>query len=498
MSSMSNTQQGTRGLSSSDWTRLKRIKGAKPNLITNLTEPIYAGTPIDNTAANTFVLACIDPRYATALEEYLLQTLGANTYDLFILAGGALGGNLTGNGAPLPACSIVSPTNNWQTALLDHIQVAITLHNVTNILVIDHLDCGAYGACGGGSTAGDHKNQFNALKTLIVGTGPGTGAVLFNNAGTSSRGGTIFGNNFFGYYFTTPLPTAPNLTILNDYLGVQQTTEYFPDSTGAKVLVLGCIDPRFTALLSSFLVNYKDVQFIYDLFILAGASLGANQSYTPTYPTLRSSGTKGSYPGGISVDGGTTYLGVTWGPTFFDHVNVAIGLHNITEVWVFDHLDCGAYKAIKNLATDLDPTQHVPELIKLQGYLSTAQPSLAFKGFVMDKDGNITKYVDDTRGISLEVLKPLGAPTNKTLYSIPRLLPKTTGGSRIRFTASQYTDQKAYYAADYITQTQSTNNGVNTNGKVLTLAKVCTCSSPPYVANKQGLCIKCSHDNRWK
>ena len=493
MSSISNAQQGTRGLSSSDWTRLKRIVGAKPNIVTSFSEPVYAGTPIDNSQATTFVLACIDPRYTAALEEYLLQMLGANTYDLFILAGAAGGGNITNTS---PHTCIVT-TTNWQTTLLDHLQLAITLHNVTKILVVDHLDCGAYHVClaQNPDVSADHKAQFDILHDLIVGATPGagTGVALNNHAGSPSHGGDIFGTRFTGYYFTTPLPTEPNTTILNDYSGAQQTTEYFPDSKGAKVLVLGCIDPRFTALLSSFLVNYKDVQFIYDLFILAGASLGANQSYT-TFPTLRTPPATGNYPSNIIPS-----LGGTWGPTFFDHVGVAIALHQITEVWVFDHLDCGAYKAIKFgslSASDLDPAQHVPELTKLQGYLSTAQPSLAFKGFVMDTNGSITKYVDDNRGIT--ILKTLGAPMNQTLYSLPRLLPKTTGGSRIRFTASQYTDQKAYYAADYITQQQSTNNGVNTNGKILTVSTLCSCSAPPYVANKRGLCIKCSHDNRWK
>jgi len=495
---MSDMQMGTRGMSSSDLTRLKRLRGARASVIQpDLNEPIYSGTPPNNTVATTFVLGCIDPRYTAALEERLLEILSGNTYDLFVLAGAAGGGNLIGNGAcgsPAGTCAVVS--TNWQTALIEHIQVAITLHNVTKILVVDHLDCGAYKNCvlctPTDQNATPHKTQFDTLKSYINGTN-----FYANSTNILTAGSAIFtgASGITGLYFDTP-SVNPNLTTLRDYNatfppGNTIATEFFPTTTGAKVLVLGCIDPRFSALLSSFLVNYKDVQFIYDLFILAGASLGANQSYT-TFPTTRASTAKGNYIGGIILDG-TNYIGNNWGPTFFDHLAIAILLHQITEVWVFDHLDCGAYKAIKfgNLnLPDEDPTQHTPELVKLQGYIKTAQPALAFKGFIMDKGGNITKVVDDNRGISLDTPKSLGAPMNKTLYSIPKLIPRTTGGSRIRFTASQYTALKAFYSADRVSQRQAVTNGINLNGKVLTATRVCNCTTSN--PKKQGLCPDCS------
>ena len=496
---MSNMQMGTRGLSSSDLTRLKRLRGAKSSVIENNLN--YPQKSLNNTATKVFVLACIDPRYTAALEEYLLQILPNNTYDLFILAGAALGGNLTANGAcSQGVCSVVN--TNWQTALLDHIQVAITLHNVTEILVVDHLDCGAYKNCILGTcnpnqsdqTPTDHQTQFDILHDLIVGSNPapGTGSPFYANINNNpTNGGDIFGSNFTGLYFDTPLLNSPNITRLKNYSNQLQTTEYFPQTSGAKVLVLGCIDPRYSALLSSFLVNYKDVQFIYDLFILAGASLGANQSYnTIAFPTVRGNNPNTTdYPNNLLANNGAGIgqLGINWGPTFFDHLAIAILLHQITEVWVFDHLDCGAYKAIKFgslSSSDLDPSEHIPELIKLQGYISQTQPSLAFKGFIMDTQGNISKVVDDQRGVSFSSPKPLGASMNKTLYSIPRLIPKTTGGSRIRFTASQYTALKAFYSADRVSQKQLLN------GKVLTVTRVCNCNTSN--PKKQGLCPECS------
>ena len=506
-------QVGTRGLSSGDLTRLKRIRGAQPNIIEpDLNAPIYSGTP-NTDSATTFVLACIDPRYTAALEQYLLQILPNNTYDLFILAGAAAGGNLTGNSANCVigggTCSVVSASNNWQTALLDHIQVAITLHNVSKVLVVDHLDCGAYNNCvlcnvsGPDQNPVPHDTQFTSLKDVIK-----TGNFYAN--GTFDPTSKVLGSTIFseitGLYFSTPSIYNPNTTILRNYAGVQQTTEFFPTTTGAKVLVLGCIDPRYSALLSSFLVNYKDVQFIYDLFILAGASLGANQSYNTTaFPTVRGDNPNTTnYPNNLLAnnDAGIGKLGKNWGPTFFDHLSIARLLHQITEVWVFDHLDCGAYKAIKfgNLSLpDIDPNEHIPELIKLQGYINTYTTTLdpinstpyqlGFKGFIMDTQGNISKVVDDQAGVSFSSPKPLGAPMNKTLYSIPGLIPKTTGGSRIRFTASQYTDLKAFYSSDEVTQTQVCNS------KQLIATKLCNCTSTDngYInPKKQGVCHTCS------
>jgi hypothetical protein len=67
-----------------------------------------------------------------------------------------MGGNLTGNDSLLSCstmpggptkCGIVSTTNNWNEVVKEHIQVGIALHDVKKLIVIDHLDCGAYKAC---------------------------------------------------------------------------------------------------------------------------------------------------------------------------------------------------------------------------------------------------------------------------------------------------------------------------------------------------------------
>jgi hypothetical protein len=381
----------------------------KPCIFLPVTIP--GNFPPDGGSTRAFVIACIDPRYASALEEYLVSILNGATYDLFILAGASLGGNLTGNGFPVcgPSgntngkCTIVS--NDWQSPLLDHIQVAISLHDVTQLVIVDHLDCGAYKACGcAGSTDANpnlHETQYDKLSSFILNSSFYANGDV--DPAPKTLGSVIFTDGVSGLYFDTPTP-GDTTTTLRNYSGGSLFTGNFPNTSGAQVLVLGCIDPRFSAVLSDFLVNYKDVQFIYDPFILAGASLGANQSYKNRenggFPNVRGNDpATTNYPNNLLANngGGIGYLGRGWGPTFFDHVSVALGLHGIIEVWAFDHLDCGAYKFIKfgNPGDpDVEFAPHTEELVRLQNNISAVHPELNFKGFIIDLDGNITKVVD--------------------------------------------------------------------------------------------------------
>ena len=367
---------------------------------------IYSGTPNDG-PTKSFILSCIDPRFAHATDQYLYDKYTSNglSYDHFVLAGAALGGGLTGTGTGAGQCNDLSPDSNWNQTLKDHIQIAITLHNVKQVEILDHLNCGAYGACLLGAPVGStgdqgvtyHQTQYDNLASDITGTTFFShNDILGNTLGNAIFTAGITGGYFDGY------ATSPTTTLI-DYGGTSILTELKGINSGAKVLVLGCIDPRYASVLSSFLREYKGVQFIYDLFILAGASIGANQSYT-TYPTVRTAGTRGSYANNILADGeaGIGNLGRSWGPAFFDHIQVAKDLHGITEVWVFDHLDCGAYKAIYygDLSVpDLDTAPHIAEMQTLRNNIRTVQPSLAFQGFIIDQEGTITKYIDNDTSV---------------------------------------------------------------------------------------------------
>ena len=66
----------------------------------------------------------------------------------------------------------------------------------------------------------------------------------------------------------------------------------------------------------------------YDQFILAGASLGAENDKYPA-----------------------------WGKTFWEHVQVAIDLHGIRKIIVMDHRDCGVYKEILGIDLAANPAR---------------------------------------------------------------------------------------------------------------------------------------------
>jgi carbonic anhydrase len=76
---------------------------------------------------------------------------------------------------------------------------------------------------------------------------------------------------------------------------------------------------------------------------------------------------------------------------FYDHLNIAVNLHNIKEVWVFDHLDCGMYKTTFGIESDLDKSIHVNYITELRKNLAESHPQLGFRGFVMMTDGHIEK-----------------------------------------------------------------------------------------------------------
>jgi len=78
-----------------------------------------------------------------------------------------------------------------------------------------------------------------------------------------------------------------------------------------NVLLLSCMDLRLLDNLVAFM-NFENLENRYDQFILAGAAAGAMQL-------------------------------PSWHKAFFDHLVLAVGLHQIKYVYIIEHRDCGAY-----------------------------------------------------------------------------------------------------------------------------------------------------------
>jgi hypothetical protein len=182
---------------------------------------------------------------------------------------------------------------------------------------------------------------------------------------------------------------------------------------GASVLVLTCIDPRFTDMLQYFLSS--QIWADYDLFTLAGSSLGVVQGIIEN-PSATTTNLL-SWPIGKATQVSSvqpTYPNIEYGPgwknTFVDTLSLAIALHDISEVWAFDHLDCGAYKALQlGTSEDDDPGPHIYNLSILKNNLNSlaalasgiSGKTLKFKGFLMAVNGTITLEVRDPGGIEI-------------------------------------------------------------------------------------------------
>jgi len=80
-------------------------------------------------------------------------------------------------------------------------------------------------------------------------------------------------------------------------------------------------------------------------------------------------------------------------------------------------------------------------------------------------------------------------PIPQSTRNVSLLIPRTTGTSKYRNMASDWTNFKAYNAADYVVQSQAAITNV---GKTLKAYKFCSCSVVPYSPLKKGLCAECN------
>jgi len=129
------------------------------------------------------------------------------------------------------------------------------------------------------------------------------------------------------------------------------------------ILLLTCMDFRLMDNVERYMAG-RGLTDKYDHIVLAGASLGA---LTDKYPA--------------------------WNRTFWDHLEVAINLHDIRKVVIMDHRDCGAYKVI--LGEDLahDPGReheiHRDHLDRLALAIKTRHSGLEVETLLMALDGSV-------------------------------------------------------------------------------------------------------------
>lgn len=68
-----------------------------------------------------------------------------NRYDQYIMAGASIGA-LTASATEEDELKNIEAYKGWETGLLQHVDLAIQLHNIKDIYILEHRNCGAYKA----------------------------------------------------------------------------------------------------------------------------------------------------------------------------------------------------------------------------------------------------------------------------------------------------------------------------------------------------------------
>jgi carbonic anhydrase len=103
---------------------------------------------------DALLLNCIDYRLTGATTNFMTRQHMAGKYDQVVLAGAALG-----------AKNDKFP--DWSKTFWDHVQVALDLHHIHKIVIVDHRDCGAYNVILGKDLASNPKEEFEVHATQM-------------------------------------------------------------------------------------------------------------------------------------------------------------------------------------------------------------------------------------------------------------------------------------------------------------------------------------------
>jgi carbonic anhydrase len=112
--------------------------------------------------AEALLLTCMDYRLVDEVEGYMSKRGLKDKYDHLILAGASLG-----------ALNAKYPV--WNEVFWTHLDLAVQLHQVHRLIVVDHRDCGAYKLVLGAEAVKDadtelksHVKQLYALRSQVT------------------------------------------------------------------------------------------------------------------------------------------------------------------------------------------------------------------------------------------------------------------------------------------------------------------------------------------
>jgi carbonic anhydrase len=112
--------------------------------------------------ADALLLNCMDYRLTNDVTRYMDQRGLTEKYDQIILAGASLG-------------ALNDKYPSWTEVFWAHLDLAIQLHQIHKLIVIDHRDCGAYKLLLGEAAVKDpdtelksHVTQLYALRSTVL------------------------------------------------------------------------------------------------------------------------------------------------------------------------------------------------------------------------------------------------------------------------------------------------------------------------------------------
>jgi carbonic anhydrase len=112
-------------------------------------------------ATDALLLSCMDFRLMDDIERYMSGRGLRDKYDHVVLAGASLG-------------AVTDKFPAWNKTFWEHLGIAIQLHHIKKVIVMDHRDCGAYKVILGPEHAKDpatektaHAAQLGKLKAMI-------------------------------------------------------------------------------------------------------------------------------------------------------------------------------------------------------------------------------------------------------------------------------------------------------------------------------------------
>ena len=105
---------------------------------------------------DALLLSCMDFRLMDDIERYMSGRGLRDKYDHVVLAGASLG-------------AITDKYPAWNKTFWEHLGIAIQLHHIHTVIVMDHRDCGAYKVILGAESLSDALDSLDAAQRVEIG-----------------------------------------------------------------------------------------------------------------------------------------------------------------------------------------------------------------------------------------------------------------------------------------------------------------------------------------